>query len=304
MNLRRRFNSLSLETQIVFMICGLGSIRTLFAVVIDLVGDTRTGEVLVDATILFVLSLLAYLCWEKSISNISIVFGFAISVLLALNFLQFGGFSGYAKFNYYAGLYIIIMIYSRRELFVTVEFHLILLVTIILIDYLNLPVEQLLFINSTPQVVDFWFTLIVISIFAYHLKRLTDIYSQRLSGLNIDMANRVKEARTLNKLLQEKNNELKLAQQHLEREVSRRSEVFNNKNRSIENFLKVNTSDLVDPIQELVGLIGNVRNESPLSELLRKSATDLETVSGSIREVILSDQPINRKNINPREHTA
>ena len=126
------------------MICGLGSVRTLFAVCADLLNNFRLGEFLVGSIILLVLTLLALQSWKRPISKINIVFGLLISILLGLNFLQFGGVSGYAKFNYYAGLYVIIMIYSHWQLFVAVAFHLTLLLIIILLDYFNHPFRQLI----------------------------------------------------------------------------------------------------------------------------------------------------------------
>jgi hypothetical protein len=270
----------------------------LFALVASFFNGVSIPELLVNYSILVLLIFFSYVSWRKSIQQVHVVFGILISFLLALNFLQYGGSVGYSKFNYYAGLYIISMVYSGRKLFISIAFHLTLLVVVILIDYMNHPIAAVIYVRSSFQTIDFWFTLIVISLFAYHLKRLTDIYSQRLSSMNIDMANRVRQARGLSKRLQEKNAELRVAQQHLESEVSRRSEVYNSKSQSIEKFLKVNTSDLVEPVQELVSLSAEIQGASPLMPLLRQSVINLEKVSASIRQAILSDQPVNRNNIN------
>lgn len=288
------------------MICSLGFVRALIAVVMDVAFEFHITEILVDSSLLVILFVLAYLSLQQKIQRIGIAFGFLLSVLLAINFLQFGGASGYTKFNYYVGLYAITMIYNKRQLELTLTFHLGLLLVIILLDHFDHPVSQALYINSYPQVNDFWFTIGIISVFAYHLKRLTDTFSQRLSLLNIDMADRVKEARALGRLLQEKNAELRKAQAYLESEVNRRSEVYNTKNKSIENFLKANTSDLVEPVQELIRLAEDmeVEHASPMFGLIRKSAGNMEKVSNSIREAILSDQPINRKTISREEYTT
>lgn len=288
------------------MICALGFVRAVIAVVMDVVLEIHFTEILVDSSLLVVLFVLTYLSLQQKIQRIGIAFGFLLSLLLAVNFLQFGGASGYTKFNYYVGLYAITMIYNRRQLVLTLTFHLGLLLVILLLDHYDHPISQAFYINSGPQINDFWFTIGIISVFAYHLKRLTDIFSQKLSSLNIDMAERVREGRTLSRLLQEKNDELKKAQQYLESEVNRRSEVYNKKNQSIENFLKANTSDLVAPVQELISLAEDleVEHASPLFGLIRTSAGNMEKVSNSIREAILSDQPINRKTISREKHTA
>lgn len=288
------------------MICSLGFIRAVIAVVMDVTLEIHFTEIVVDSLLLVVLFVLAYLSLQQKIKRIGIAFGFLLSLLLAVNFMQFGGASGYTKFNYYVGLYAITMIYNRRQLVMTLTFHLGLLLVIILWDYYDHDISQALYINSYPQINDFWFTIGIISVFAYHLKRLTDTFSHKLSLLNIDMAERVREARALGRLLQEKNNELKKVQQYLENEVNRRSEVYNRKNQSIENFLKANTSDLVVPVQELISLAEDmeVEHASPMFGLIRKSAANMEKVSNSIREAILSDQPINRKTISHEEYTA
>ncbi len=292
-----RFNSLSLESQIVCLICGFGTISVFIVVIVDLLRPVQYAELVVDTLILITLSSLTYLSWTQSVQRISVVFGIFLSVLLALNFLQFGGSSGYMKFNYYTGLYIIILVYSFRKLVITVTFHLLLLLIIIILDYINHPIKEKLFISSSPGAIDFWFTIVIISVFTYYLKQLTDTYSGNLSVLNNDMANRIREARSLKRLLNEKNGELKKARQQLESEINRRSEVLNRKNQAIEKFLKVNTMELVEPVQELIDVTQNISGTSPLSELLKKSSGDLAAISNSIREAIELEQTVHRKNI-------
>lgn len=292
-----RFNSLSLESQIVCLICGFGTISVFIVVIVDLLRPVQYAELVVDTLILITLSSLTYLSWTQSVQRISVVFGIFLSILLALNFLQFGGSSGYMKFNYYTGLYIIILVYSFRKLVITVTFHLLLLLIIIILDYINHPIKEKLFISSSPGAIDFWFTIVIISVFTYYLKQLTDTYSGNLSVLNNDMANRIREARSLKRLLNEKNGELKKARQQLESEINRRSEVLNRKNQAIEKFLKVNTMELVEPVQELIDVTQNISGTSPLSELLKKSSGDLAAISNSIREAIELEQTVHRKNI-------
>jgi len=302
LTVKDRFNSLSLESQIVCLICGFGAISVFNVVVVDLLLPVPYAELVVDTLILITLSSLTYSSWTQSVQRISIVFGIFLSILLALNFLQFGGSSGYLKFNYYTGLYIIILVYSFRKMVITVTFHLLLLLTIIILDYINHPIKEKLFIDSSPDTNHFWFTIVIISVFTYYLKQLTDTYSQNLSLLNNDMANRIREARSLKRLLNEKNGELKKARQQLESEINRRSEVLNRKNQAIEKFLKVNTMELVEPVQELINATQNISGTSPLSGLLKKSSDDMAAISNSIREAIELEQPIHRKNISQHEH--
>lgn len=297
MNYRDKFNSLNLESQIVCIICGFGSLSVLIAAFVGLFQRGHWAELLVNVLILIALFSITYLTWTRSVQGVGIIFGLLLSVLLAVNFFQFGGSSGYTKFNYYTGLYVIILVYSGRKLIITVTFHVLLLLAIIVLDYLNHPIEKYLFISAEATPTDFWFTIIIISIFTYHLKRLTDTHSRNLSRLNSDLSERIREDMNLKRLLDEKNNELKEAQEHLQHEIDRRSAVLQRKNQSIENFLKINTRELVDPVVQLIDTVQNSKNSSPLFDLLKKSTIELEAISKSIRDAIQSEQPVDRRNI-------
>lgn len=252
---------------------------------------------LIDLAILAVVSFLIFLSWKGSITSVSVGIGLAITLLLAINFLQFGGTSGYTKFNYYVGLYVIVILYARWRLNVTIVFHLIMLLIISIGYYSNHPLIQRIFIRINPQVEDFWFAIFMVSAIGYYLKTQTDVFSHNLANLNIDLANRIKQARQLNKLLEKQNNDLDEAQQHLANEIRKRSEVLERKNNSIEQFMMVNTSHLIDPVKDVVRSIREKESPSVLSELLKQSADDLEKVSNSIREAIEKHPFIDRQNI-------
>ena len=87
MDIRNRFNSLTLEEQIVFMICSLGFIRAVIAVVMDVTLEIHFTEIVVDSLLLVVLFVLAYLSLQQKIKRIGIAFGFLLSLLLAVNFI-------------------------------------------------------------------------------------------------------------------------------------------------------------------------------------------------------------------------
>jgi hypothetical protein len=156
---------------------------------------------------------------------------------------------------------------------------------------------QNVFIRISPQIKDFWFAIFLVSGVGYFLKTQTDIFSNNLSRLNNGLAYRIKQARQNNKLLEKQNKELYEAQQYLESEIQKRSEVLERKNNAIEQFMMVNTSHLIDPVKGLVSSIREKESVSVLSELLKQSANDLEKVSYSIREAIEKYPLIDRQNI-------
>jgi hypothetical protein len=191
----------------------------------------------------------------------------------------------------------IVILYARWKLNVAILFHLVILLVVIVADYVKHPFVQTIFVRISPQSEDFWFAIFMVSGVGYYLKTQTDIFSNNLSNLNNDLAHRIKQARQVNKLLEKQNNELYDAQQYLETEIQKRSEVLERKNNSIEQFMMVNTSHLVDPVSDLVNSVREKESVSVLSELLKQSAEDLEKVSSSIRKAIQKHPLIDRQNI-------
>lgn len=294
--IRHRIQNLTFESQIILLICGLGSFRVSVAVSIDLLKGKRSEELLVDTGVLLILLVVLYVTWRKPLEKIHIAIGFILTLLLALNFIQFGGVDGYSKFNYYSGLFILIMIYNHRARVITVSFHLLVLLIILMLEYLDHPILEPLFIHQHPQSSDFWFTLLTLSFFTFYLKEVTVQKGESLTKLNDLLGERVRESRKLNRLLAEKNDALKRAQANLESEVSRRSVTLQVKNQAIENFIQTNQQELIQPVQELVRTINAIDESSPYTVYLKGTGKELEAIAKSIYTNLDNNIPIDRKN--------
>lgn len=294
--IRQRINNLSLETQVVLLICGLGVLRVSIALIQDLLYRVKSGEMLVDAGILTCLLVVLHTTWRNPQKKIHIAFGFLLTLLLALNFIQFGGVDGYSKFNYYAGLFILIMIYNQRTLFITVSFHLLVLLILLALEYIRHPLLDFFFIHQHPQSSDFWFTLLTLSFFTFYLKEVTVQKGESLTKLNDLLGERVRESRKLNRMLAEKNEALKKAQVNLESEVSRRSRTLHVKNQAIENFIQTNQQELIYPVQELVATIHTLDERLPYANYLKSTGMELKAIAESINTKLDNNIPLDRKN--------
>ncbi|HRJ30711.1 MAG TPA: hypothetical protein PLV21_02115 [Cyclobacteriaceae bacterium] len=294
--IRQRIQNLTFESQIILLICGLGSFRVSVAVSIDLLEGKRPAELLVDAGVLFILLVVLYITWRKPPEKIHIAIGFILTLLLALNFIQFGGVDGYSKFNYYAGLFILIMTYNQRARIITVSFHLLVLLIILVLEYTDHPMFDPLFIQQHPQSSDFWFTLLTLSFFTFYLKEVTVQKGESLTKLNDLLGERVRESRKLNRMLAEKNEALKKAQVNLENEVSRRSRTLQVKNQAIENFIQTNQQELIYPVQELVATIHTLDERLPYAKYLKSTGMELRAIAESINTKLDNNIPLDRKN--------
>ncbi|MBX2961418.1 MAG: hypothetical protein KF687_02830 [Cyclobacteriaceae bacterium] len=302
--IRHRIQNLTFESQIIVLICGLGSLRVGAAIILDLLNRNKLEEILVDAGILLILLVVLYVTWRRPLGKIHIIIGFSLTFLLALNFIQFGGVDGYSKFNYYSGLFILIMIYNQRAMVITVSFHLLVLLAILMLEYFDHPLLEPLFIHHHPQSSDFWFTLLTLSLFTFYLKEVTVQKGESLSKLNNLLGERVRESRKLNRLLAEKNDALKRAQANLEHEVSRRSATLQTKNQAIENFIQTNQQELINPVQELVNTIDSLNEGSPYTAYLKSTGKELESIARSIYTKLDNNIPLDRKNTRYHERTT
>jgi hypothetical protein len=295
----KRFNYLPYNSQVIFLICGFGVVRLLLETIMDLSASQFDGLFL-DVLLFGLLLAFMFTGWKKSFTNISPLFAIFITIILAYNFLRFGGAAGHSKFNYYAALYLITMVYTNRALYLTLGFNLGLLAVILIMDIAS---PGLLVPQSYPEYSTeaFWLTLVMLSFFTFYLKELTVSQGNRLSSLNSKMADQIREVRTINRMLETSNNQLLGIQNNLENEVNKRSEILRQKNQSIEGFIHVNNSDLIVAVEELAESMRYANIDSVYAGYFRESGKELHTVVQSIQSQLQEDPSLDRKIIRRHE---
>lgn len=298
------FNTRSYQPQIILLICYLGVMRILLALVRDFIRDVPRAEFMVDLLLLVVVSAFIYTSWKKEFEKIHIRFGIAISLLLAFNFIQLGGIAGFSRFNYFASIYFIVMVYSQRALHTAVTFNLLLLVAVLCVSYVSPVWLQHINLGVSFQTLDFWFTLLLISVSTLYLKDLTVTQGNKLSQLNLQLAEQARESRKLSRRLEQVNTELKQAQIGLEDEVDKRTEILRKKNESVETFIELNTTELIQVVDELLVSMREVKSSSTYADKLKFSSQELAGVVESIRTSLKGNTLLDRKVIRNHERHA
>jgi hypothetical protein len=284
------------EVQAVLLICILAIVRMVVALVLDFSKSERSiAEIITDSSIFIVFVLLFILAQRKlTFQGVHPIFGVLIVLLLGINFLQFGGVDGTNCFNYYAGIYVIVMLYSGRRLYILVAVQLIFLALLIYLVFIKHPVYEALLINVTKSSVEFVFSVVSISYFAFYLKLVTVSEIEKLELKVQEVRSKVRESKILNQELIAQSRELKKAQKHLMAEVSLRARDIESQNEAIEQYIYHNTDTLQGPLNHLSTAVSEFKGETQLHTLLRVSHAELTHVITGINQTLQSDAELNR----------
>ncbi len=291
----------SAETQVVLLICILAMVRIIIALILDLSRSVYSiSELITDFSIFFLfLSLLIIVQRKPSFNRVHPLFGIMIILLLGLNFLQFGGVEGTNSFNYYAGIYVVVMLYSGRRLCILVSVQLILLMLLIYLVYSRHPLYELFLINiDSESSIEFIFSLVSIAVFTFYLKRVTVSEIAILESKIDEVRLKVRESKTLNHELITQSKELKRAQKALKEEVTIRANAIENQNEAIEQYIHHNTATLHDPLQHLSSAVNGFSGETQLHTLLKLSHAELNHVVTRINHTLQSEIKLNRSILN------
>lgn len=223
-------------------------------------------------------------------------FGLVLTILLGLNFIEFGGVHGGSRFNYYAGFFILIMLYSGRSLFWLLSFHSILIIVLTLISSFSHAKNPLL-VGNASDVTDFLFILISLGLLSFYIKATTEQEINRLEQLTGLLNDKVSEAKSVNQELVLQGKQLAKAQQHLETLVNQRTSSLVQKQKAIERYIHLNTKVIQAPTQQLNSVMESIETTSPLHIMLRTSHAELNEVIKNITQTLQAQEELDRNKI-------
>jgi len=287
------------EEIVLFLLALLGVSRMVIALLLDVI-RTRpvAAEIATDTILLGVfIWLLKVANKVKSQQEISIVFGVIASLLILVNYLEFGGAMGNARFNFYAGIFLIVMLYSGKRM----NWLLILYFSLMMfINYGFIMEKEWMAqfkIEAGYNLANFIFTLICITLLTVFLKYITEAQIDRYESLNIELRTKIRESKQANRKLGKQHQELAKAQAILEQEVKLKTEALEAKNRAIENYIKYNTNYLQSPLVTLDQLVTEIKGNETMPVLLRASCAELKTVIENIKITFDSEEHLDRTKV-------
>lgn len=283
----------------VLLIAFLATVRLMIALLLDFQRPQWNAAELLTDTSLFLLfgSMLALGLRRANFPSIHPAWGVVLIILLGLNFLQFGGVLGVSRFNYYCGLFVIILLYNQRHLAILLAFQLSFIVALTASTALELPWTKIFFLDFQPDTIDFLFALLALGLLSYYLKGITLLEVEKAQLSNERIRQQVGEAKKMNRLLVQKGKELLGAQQHLEEEVHARAHQLEEKQRAIEKFIHLNTRVLQEPVEELNRSLDQIQTSDPMQAMLLVSVHELNDVFGGIKRTLDASEQLDRKKL-------
>ena len=299
MSLFSKIRSKSYETQIVLLVAFLGIARLVLAVAIDVAKQTPNAiEIITDSALLFLFIGLLFLTYTKAtFKSIHPSFGFILTILLGLNFIEFNGIFGFTRFNFYCGFFVIGLLYNSRWLIIHITFQSIIMILLAYGTAHQLSWLTKFSLGNNLDITEFIFAVTVLGILAFYLKNITVHEINKYDHLNVDLSKNVRQAKQTNQLLITKTKELREAQQNLALEVSKRTKLLDNQQKAIESYIYMNTSVLHAPMDELNKAIELLPVDQPLSAMLLASRIELNEVLRSIKNTLDAQQELDRNKI-------
>ncbi len=300
--LAQRIRSKPYETQVVLLTAMLATVRLLIALAIDANRPVPSPvELTTDFSLLLVFAGLLLLgLYKADFSTVPTVFGVTIVLLLGFSFLQLNGVNGTSRFNYYSGIYVIILLYSGKRLSLLLVFQFLLVTALAVCFYMGWPWVNSWVLPIPPDPYDFVFALIALGLLSYYLKFITLREIEKFENVSEELRLRVAEAKTTNHTLVEQGIALQRAQQHLEEEVAKRTAALERQQKALDAYNILNTTSLEAPIAELKELIATIHTQDHFYDMLKASHQELGVVFRHIKESLETTGALDRTKIRPQ----
>ena len=293
------FDDRTYESQVIVLVSGLATLRVAIAAFSGVLFNTHKTFQLINEFVL--LAIFAGMLWysikNQNSTKISPLLGVLIIILLGINFVQFDGTAGTSEFNYFSGIYLIVVLYTGVPLSILLGFQLLLLAGLIAIQLTDQSILAPFLIKTDVIYIDFIFSLISISILNYFLKKITIDKTDKLEQLSAVLSKNTAEMKRKNHQLIEQGKQLQALHQYLESEIKQRGESLEAQNEAIEKYIFYNTDHINEPLKKLTNAIKNHPNKSMLDSLLHITSNELNEVVLNIKETLERDGHIDRNKI-------
>lgn len=273
-----RFNERPFELQVWLIISILAGLRTLKAVVQDIITEPPTITLLVDASILTLIFLVYYLIISDRVRTVSIVIGILLTLLLMISYVRFGGIRGASEYNLFGMAVIISMGYSGKRLSIVLIIFLLLTVYFTIDLYYSGPLANMFFKSNTTSLDNYFSTTITLVILMLYFKNLLVSESKRIREVREQLSRQNKLIRKKNEELEKQQPLLQTAIEELDIEIGKHTRQIISQDKALGEYIILSTQLIRTPFERIKKNKEELNGSENLVGLLKNQIKELDKI--------------------------
>lgn len=275
----------SFELEVWFVASTIAFLRGSAGIILSISSRDVYGiELLVDVLLTLGFAAAAFSIAFKRVSRIHPAILISLTILLAINFLQFGGVAGSTEYNLLGLGVFIVLACDKKSIKYVLPTYVLLSLTVLLDGYFEGVLTQVLFLEKLQGTEDFYYTSAAIVVLILFYKYALIRESNRLISAKEDLATQLANVKQKWEKLSVQNDEIKASTKEINDEFVHQTKVLVNHNDSIADFAW-NASDQIKPkLESLLAEVNEIDGHNILKKIIKDSAKDLQQVTEEISE--------------------
>ncbi|MEQ9468538.1 MAG: hypothetical protein RLN88_14085 [Ekhidna sp.] len=277
------------ETNVLILACGIGLLRSLLEVIMDLTNASIEIDFYLDLAFVFVFGFaLLAVYWKLSLFKIYTFFYVPFIILLALMLIEAEGLARSIENNIYGGVIIIAFtLRGRGPVYFISLLIFAAIVSLLIVEYINSFSESFTILNDSPY--NFVFSSVGAIGFTLYAKVFFDRKKRRLAMLTNELMSTGEKLKVKNDELTNQKIQLEELNQLLDEKVAHRTENLKKQQGKMEEYLSITLSELehsYQQIQQEIAEIKTTMDAEGLISLLLTSADNLQKEMNHLRSKI------------------
>jgi hypothetical protein len=266
------------ELQVWFLMTFIASLRTLKAVIQNVLNSTSVAGYAIDSLIFLTLAGLCYAIYAGKIQRVPIIAGIVLLTLVTLSYIRLGGVQGSTEYNL-MGLGVILALgYRNRNVVIMIAIFFAVTLLVNLDLSMEGKISQVLLKTISTSLDSYFTTLVTLLIMILYFKSLLLSETDRIRQLRGKLSAHLKTIKNQRGELEDQQQLLREANNILEVDIRKHTSHIMVQNRIIEDYVFLSTQSIRIPLQRIKASMSVLRDENVLEYKLKHEISALEAV--------------------------
>lgn len=256
----------------------IGGVRTLKAVIQDVISISDTAILAIDISILTIFIIFGVLIYLEKIRRFPLVVGVLLVVLLIFSYVQFGGVRGASEYNLMALGVLLALAYRERELVWVLGFYLGLILIANFDLYFNGWLTRNFFKEFSVSHDNYITTWVTVLLMVLYFKNTLAIESNRMLESRLLLNDQASLIQRQHDELTDQQQQLSEVNKGLEGEIRKHTDHIVKQNKVIEDYIWLATESLDAPLKNICKQLDGLRENNFLEVQLKDQVAQLRMV--------------------------